>query len=384
MDYILGTNIYSPHLVPLCRELAELVGESHFRMLLFEKMHNERIGMGWEDISKRPAWLLGPPQDDQSFHELADICMDADVAILGAVPEQIMFSRASTGRMTFILAERILKKKWHQLRMMNPRYARGILRYRHMANKGNMYSLAIGHYCSYDWRRIRAFDDRIYRFGYFVDINEKSPDLKARNQLKVLWAGRLLDWKRVDILIRAVSTVYREPWFDHCLIVGDGPMKSSLKRLSKKLYIPPNKLQYQDPVPIVEIRRLLREYDVLVLTSNRHEGWGAIAGEAMTEGCVLIANEQAGASRTLIQQGKTGFLFPDGNANAVASILIQLGSNPAMRDGVYREAWQYMKEVWSPRAGAERLLHLIQDIRISRSSDRFQSGPCSHFHGGQR
>jgi glycosyltransferase involved in cell wall biosynthesis len=373
---VLATNIWSPHMVPLARELFALLG-SDFKMVVFSKVDQERLKTGWSDIEERPIWLAGPPESDSDFRELDDFCRKADVVLLGAVPTRIMDSRAETGKLTFVVAERMLKKRFHLLRMLNPRYAHAIYRYRRIVNRPKWHALAIGHYAPRDLRTLRMFGDKIWRWAYFVDLNPVPPPENVAHSITVCWVGRMLVWKRVDVVIRAVSRVQDEPWFGGCVIVGDGPERSALVRLAERLRVSKEALEFRAPIPIDEVRALLRANDICVLSSDRYEGWGAVAGEAMSEGCLLVANEEAGAARTLVSDNKTGLLFADGDVDGLVDCLAQLAQNTQARNRIRQMAWRVVHDSWSAKAGAERLVVLSQDLLGQGNSDRYLYGLCS-------
>jgi glycosyltransferase involved in cell wall biosynthesis len=125
---------------------------------------------------------------------------------------------------------------------------------------------------------------------------------------------------------------------------------------------------------------MMRESDVYVLSSDRGEGWGAVAGEAMAEGCVLIANEQAGSARELIVDGVTGFLFRDGDVGQLASLLIRVGSDTDLRMRVRASAWNLVSTVWSPSVAAERLVALCGGLLGYAPLPTYLEGPCSRVH----
>ena len=128
----------------------------------------------------------------------------------------------------------------------------------------------------------------------------------------------MLRWKRVDVLLKAITTVCREPAFYRLDVVGTGPEKASLLKLAQKLNLG-DKCVFHEPVSANRIRELMHQADIYVLPSNRYEGWGVVANEAMSDGAVLVASEQAGAAQVLIDHGRTGFLFPDGDVDRLAN-----------------------------------------------------------------
>ncbi|MBT8339052.1 MAG: glycosyltransferase family 4 protein, partial [Desulfatitalea sp.] len=252
----------------------------------------------------------------------------------------------------------------------------GFRRYRKRVNHPHLHALAIGHYAS---KHIRLFNDRIWRWGYFVEMNTQPPALVQDRPLRLLWVGRMLSWKRVDLLLRAVARLRSFDRFGGCTIVGDGPEKNRLKRLVERLGLGPDQIKFLPPVPFDEVRRLMRHSDVYVLPSDRREGWGAVAGEAFSEGCVLVANEQAGAARELIDHGYTGYLFKNGNVTQLASILDRLAGNFQERMEVRMNAWQRGNELWHPQVAAKRLVALYRGLLGVETLPEYLSGPCARL-----
>jgi glycosyltransferase involved in cell wall biosynthesis len=59
-------------------------------------------------------------------------------------------------------------------------------------------------------------------------------------------------------------------------------------------------IKFHDAVPITQVRRLMREHDIYVLSSNSYEGWGAVVSEALEEGMKIIGTHEAGASASIL------------------------------------------------------------------------------------
>ncbi len=376
MKLIYGTNIWTHHQIPLATELARIFGVSQFRMALFEAVHEERCIMGWGDREEH-AWVLGPPRNQAEMRMLVHEFLDADVAVVGACPREVLEARVATGKLTFYASERMLKKRFHHLRMLNPRYAYGIRRFRSVANQPNVHALAVGHYAPDDLKTIDSFNNRIWKWGYFVDIPSYLPEVPPKRPLKLLWCGRMLKWKRVDLLLKAVGKLKKSGCIGECLIVGDGPERQTLHTLARKLDLASEIVRFAPSVPFAEVRRLMRAADVYVLPSNRHEGWGAVAGEAMAEGCILVANEGAGASKDLVWDGETGLLFCDGDVDHLAGQLKRLALDYPARIRMRRAAWDQMQSLWHPRVAAERLVALCNGLLGNSRMPEFTTGPCS-------
>lgn len=374
MNLVYGTNIWSHYQEPIGIELARILGPDKFRLALFEKVHAERNALGWGQEGSYP-WIIGPPSDAQDRARLFQQCLDADVMIFGHCPRELLQARVEAKKLTLVASERLLKKPFHNLRKLDPRYSLWLSRYRNLVNHPHIHAFAIGHYAPGDLQTIGAFGDRIWNWGYFADVSPTPPLSSPDRPLKILWVGRLLSWKRVDTLLRAVACFANSASLGECLIVGDGPEKMRLHRLARRLQLDPKKVRFLPPVSFAEVRQLMHEADVYVMPSDRHEGWGVVLGEAISEGCVVIANEQAGATLELISHNKTGLVFRNGDHRQLANFLEILAQNHKHRMRIRQEAWKHVQELWCPKVAAERLVELCRGL-LDGKPPSYPEGPC--------
>ena len=132
--------------------------------------------------------------------------------------------------------------------------------------------------------------------------------------VKVLWVGRLLKLKRVDTIIKAVGECSKSKKIT-LDIYGVGPEEAKLKKLAAKYG---DKIKFYPPVPINEVRKLMREHDIYVLSSNGYEGWGAVVSEALEEGMAVIGTYEAGSSATILPESN---LFHAGDWRKLKELL---------------------------------------------------------------
>jgi len=138
--------------------------------------------------------------------------------------------------------------------------------------------------------------------------------------------ARLERAKGIKYLIAAMPRVISRYPNTVLMIVGDGSKRSELSSLSLELGIAENVIftgQLQDPSPILSIM------DVFVLPSLR-EALGIAILEAMAFSLPVVATCVGGIPEAVIHN-ETGILLPPGNSEAMASALINLLENPAMR-----------------------------------------------------
>lgn len=343
-------------------------------MILCEAVCAERIALGWGS-GETAAWILGPPRSSGESTQLRQTMLTADVAVLGACPQEWISARVRTGRLTLIMSERIFKRPFARWRLADPRALCRLWSIRRVAGLPNSHYLAIGSQAAPDMAMIRAFGERLWSWAYFADVPSHAPPHCAVGPIRMLWVGRMLDWKRVDVFLRAVAMVCRHPGFAGVDLVGTGPKKAEWMRVAHEAHLG-DKCTFHEAMPPAKIRDMMRKAAVYVLPSNRQEGWGVAANEAMSEGAVLVANEQAGAAQELIVPGHTGFLFKDGDVAGLATILRALLDNPGLREEIRSAAWQNMQRLWHPRVGAERLIGLCEGLLGLAPMPKYATGPC--------
>lgn len=126
----------------------------------------------------------------------------------------------------------------------------------------------------------------------------------------VIFAGRLLSHKNVDVLLRAVAILRtRRP--DICvLVVGDGPERARLMRLRRELGLEGN-VSFSGFIERHEdLYALMHGSGVFVLPSTR-EGFGLVAAEANACGLpVVTIDDERNATRDIVIEGKNGTLCP--------------------------------------------------------------------------
>lgn len=141
--------------------------------------------------------------------------------------------------------------------------------------------------------------DKMRMWGYFVSPSSLSQSncrtVEQSDNLRILWVGRMLDWKRIDTIIKAVGG-QRNMSLD---LFGAGPEADRLKRLANRF----ENIHFKGLVPLAEVRQQMREHDVYVLSSNAFEGWGAVVCEALEEGMKVVGTYEAGASATILMGG---------------------------------------------------------------------------------
>jgi glycosyltransferase involved in cell wall biosynthesis len=162
-----------------------------------------------------------------------------------------------------------------------------------------------------------------------VDLAEFRPSLDwPRDDGYVLFVGRLVAQKGVDLLLRAFGVLLRHCPEARLVIVGDGDLELYLRRVAHYLGFPHRVtfVPWQTGSALVE---LFQKAQVVVMPSY-YEPFGIVALEAMACGRPVIASRVGGLPE-IIQNGIQGYMTPSGNYLQLAQRIAGLMLNPERR-----------------------------------------------------
>jgi len=109
------------------------------------------------------------------------------------------------------------------------------------------------------------------------------------------------------------------------LLTGQGPEEQAYRSLAAELGLD---VEFQIGVDDNQLCQLYQRAHAVVLPSvSRLEAFGMVLVEGMAAGCVPIASDLPGVREVV---GRTGFLFPKGDANRLAAILCGLRDDPVL------------------------------------------------------
>lgn len=160
--------------------------------------------------------------------------------------------------------------------------------------------------------------------------DEQRPQ-RSGQQIKVIYLGRLVNWKAVDLLMQAFSRVVNEVPEASLQVLGDGDQRSALEQQVRELGIA-DKVEFAGYVKATEGARRMRAADIFVLPSLRECG-GVVMLEAMAVGLPVVAADWAGPSAHVTDQ--TGIRVAvdsqEGYVQGLADAIIKLAKSPQLR-----------------------------------------------------
>ncbi|MDG6982543.1 MAG: glycosyltransferase family 4 protein [Nitrososphaerota archaeon] len=146
---------------------------------------------------------------------------------------------------------------------------------------------------------------------------------------QVLYVGRLVAYKRVDVLLAAFQEVAAKLPDARLVVVGEGPERGALERGAASL--PRGRVRFTGAVPSnQEVARLYAESSLFVFPSVT-EGEGVALKEAMAAGLPVVAARAPGSGVLgLVRDGWNGALVPPGDARALAGEMLRILSDGEM------------------------------------------------------
>lgn len=135
----------------------------------------------------------------------------------------------------------------------------------------------------------------------------------------VLFAGKLVPWKRPDLLLRAFAAA--APPDARLIFAGTGPMLSDLQ--AEAAAKAPDRVTFAGFQNQTQIPLAYCAADLLVLPSD-HEPWGLVVNEAMNFAVPAVVSRNVGCAPDLIQSGVTGESFRPGDQEDLETVLQRL------------------------------------------------------------
>ena len=151
----------------------------------------------------------------------------------------------------------------------------------------------------------------------------------------VLFVGRLVPFKRVDLLIEAFAAA-RRPENARLVIVGDGVLRQDLESLARRLGIA-DRVDFRGFAEPSTIPAWFAAADVMALPSVG-ETWSVALLEALASSIPVVTTDTVGAAADSVNDPVVGSVVTSGDVRAFSAALAERMAAPADRTLV-RERW---------------------------------------------
>jgi glycosyltransferase involved in cell wall biosynthesis len=167
--------------------------------------------------------------------------------------------------------------------------------------------------------------------------------------------------KLLDTLLKACASVVPHDSRLRLLLVGDGPMREPWMKLRDELGLA-SFCHFEQTT--TNIPYWMRTLDVFVLASES-EGFPNTLLEAMASGCCVVSSVVGGVPE-LVEDGRSGFLFPAGDADSLAARLLAIIEDRDLRIRVGAAASIRARETFSMESAAANMEELYDSLLASR------------------
>lgn len=204
---------------------------------------------------------------------------------------------------------------------------------------------------------LRPFASKIHVIPYIVDVARfhRSPSHPLARRIRdwaaeapvALFVGRLVYYKGLDVLLDALERTRAM----RLVIVGDGPLRDSLRERSARLRVA-GRVLWLGELSDADLTGAYSAADVFVLPSTAAtEAFGVVQVEAMAAGLPVISTRLGTGVERVNLDGTTGHLVPPADAAALAGALESILADAGLRSRFAAAALERSRDF-----GADRLV----------------------------
>ncbi|MEI7586906.1 glycosyltransferase family 4 protein [Runella sp.] len=153
---------------------------------------------------------------------------------------------------------------------------------------------------------------------------KKQSTILPPNPYRLIHVGRLVKWKRVDLIIEAVQKLRSKFPQIELVVVGFGPELEALKEYAEKMRVADAVRFVGGVYDSVNLGRYLHESAVYVLG-----GMGGLSiNDAMCFAKPVVCSVADGTEKRLVREGENGYYFNNGSADDLARVLDLILADP--------------------------------------------------------
>lgn len=377
MELIYINNIFNHHSKDVADVFYSLLGNQFIFVETSEPKSNRSLkGANVKTFSKLP-YLYSIYQNEYnkiSEQKLLALTKDAKVVVQGAASDKYVKERLKLNKLTFRVSEHYRKgKRTDKLRII-----KYFFRNRWLHSKP-IFLLSASSHAGDDMLKARSFREKAFKWGYFPEIYAQKN--RFTGQVKeILWVGRLIEFKHPEVIITAAKILQQENIAAKISVIGRGnlykPLKEAVCANGLQKYI-----EFKGKKSSQEVQEAMAQADLFLFSSDIGEGWGAVLNESMGNGCIPVANVEAGSTKFLVENSINGFTYDNNMESFKVSFRKALMLTPGQIKRMKEQAYHTIHDLWCADVAARRLLMFADEYEKGHIISKYAQGPMSADFG---
>ena len=205
--------------------------------------------------------------------------------------------------------------------------------------------IAVSKYVGEGWKKLHNIKKRIYVIPNGISLEDNKTQKKTED---IVFFGRLIKIKGVEILLKSIKILNDGNVFPKVKIIGEGPEKDKLVRLSKILKL--KNISFLGKIKDRELFNIIPSSEISVFPSYKREGIMTTLLEASKYQSVIIASNSC-SNNEFIKNNFNGLLFEEKNHEDLALKIKKVLFNEKIRKKLIKNSLETLKEfTWQKQA----------------------------------
>lgn len=376
MKIVFVSNALDHIQMPLCDEFYKQT-KGEFYYVATNQTSAIRTNITSEDINKTKSYVICPYEGESQKKLAQKVIDEADAVILGTASEQYIINRVKKNKLTFRYMERLYKTPFNIQNAVH-RFFSAVLHHSRF-QRYSLHVLCAGAYAAYDHDIMKNYRNKRYVWGYFPAFVEKNIDemmerKQENNVVEIIWVGRFVELKHPEQVIKVAEYLKSKNISFHINMIGYGELLETCRMMVKDMDI--KEVDVLGSKKPEEVRGYMDKADILLFTSDREEGWGAVVNEGMNSVCAVVASAAAGVSPYLVSDGENGFLYDCKSQDSFNKKVERLIIDKETRERLAKNGYETVQKLWNPQNAVKSFIKLTTSI-LSNIDNPIKSGPCS-------
>ena len=373
MKLVFVSNYFNHHQKPLSEAFVSYPN-IEYTFIETGKISEERLKLGWGHDQK-PSYVQNYYQDEASRLECQRAIDEADIVLWGGAPKELFTQRLKQRKLTFRYHERIYKLGY-EYHKMPLRVIRHFFMYRLYPS---LYLLCASAYAAADFAKTGCFKGKSYKWGYFTELRRyDNPQkiIESKEKNSIVWVARFLDWKHPEVPIEVAKRLRADGYDFRIKMIGNGELMDQIRQIIVENQLE-DSVQMMGSMLPHQVRDHMEKSEIFLFTSDKYEGWGAVANESMNSCCAVVASHAIGSVPFLIKNGENGFIYQDCHIEDAVSKIEWLLDNQEERKLLAQRAYTTIETEWTAAVAVEKLLTMAEPMLRGEKVKPSADGVCS-------